>query len=118
MLANPYYIQFINMFGSQNPQLQQALYADMNKPGITYREKQFLTAIKPTIQQYQTQKYDIVAKYGWDTANKMFKDFEPMFDLLSYGSKTYMDDLMEQIGLGIQSTAQSMFSGFSSSLIG
>ncbi len=117
MIANPYYLQFVQTFGSQNPQLQQALLSDMNKPGITYWEKQFLKAIKPTIQQYQQQKYDIVEKYGWTTANNMFKDFEPMFDLLDYGSKTYMDDLMEQIGTWIQSSAQPLFWGFSSSLL-
>lgn len=116
MLTNPFYAQFLEQAKYTNPLAYDKLISDATSDTITSYEKKFIQSFKDTIDKIYQQRKSYAAKYWWTEANNAFSWYEKLFELNELQYKSYMDDIMDSMYVGIQSSAQVLLSDFTSPL--
>ena len=116
MLTNPFYAQFLEQAKYVNPLAYDKLITDATSDTITSYEKKFIQSFKDTIDKIYQQRKSYASKYGWTEANNAFSWYDKLFELNELQYKSYMDDIMDSMYAGIQSSAQTLLSDFTSPL--
>lgn len=116
MISNPYYLQFLEQVKYTDKMAYDKLVTDATSDTITYYEKQFIKSFGETIDKIKEQRKSYADKYGWKVANEMYSGYQQLFELQDLQYKTYMDDIMDSMYAGIQSSSQQLLLDFSSPL--
>jgi uncharacterized Ntn-hydrolase superfamily protein len=116
MLTNPFYVQFLNQTKYTNKLAYDKLISDATADTVTYYEKQFIKQFQPMIDKIYTMRRQYADKYGRAQANNLFAGYDQLLELSKLDNKTYMDDIMDSMYTGIQSSAQTLLLDFSSPL--
>jgi len=107
MIANPWYTTLVNQY--QGTPAYDILTQDVGQPTITASEKKFLAAVQPQIQSVKEQYQAVYDQYGYKTAQSIYKDMLPLFDLESYQYDTMLDDIYNSMGTGIMNNTQPLY---------